>query len=93
MTQQIRFLVINPMAWDYEEEWSEWKTYGGTPQYVPDNAIKFEFREKPSFEPGYFMDVVSGTRPLEIFWWDEDPDDSKWERVTVHNDHLDYDED
>lgn len=99
MTIQIRWLIANPCSWDYDETWTDWRTYSGHPDYTPDDCTKFEIREKPSFEPGYFVDVSLigedrdrssfADQPLRVIWFDEQPVGEGWERAVVYNDHLD----
>lgn len=94
MTLQIRWLVADPYSLDYKEEWTEWRTILDHADWVPDNANKFDVREKPIFEPGYFIDLSLlgenrerssfAGEPYQVRFFTEDPG-KYWERVTVYD--------
>lgn len=58
-------------------------------------GIRLEFREKPSFEPGYFVDHSEvgpeHDYPYQVRWFDEEPVGEGWERAVVYNRHDDED--
>lgn len=85
MTLQYRFFITSQDG----GYWSSWEGYVSGDR-IPYAAVEFEIREKPDFEPGYFIDMSlpderrEGAGPREVHWFEEVPVARGWVRVNVH---------